>query len=308
LFTIGVYYFILLAALTGWLFRGRRRQWKMGAVIALCLIWSAHWLWERPATRLTVLPEDGGQAVYLRGPGRGNGWLVDCGDISSVDALLKPYLRAQGVNRLPNFLLTQGEADFTEGAQLASDLFRPRNIYVPSIHYLSSDYNKFLAAAKTNSAFRPRVHPGDQLGPFTAFFPEGAGLVKAEDKPMLLRAEINGTRVLLLPDLSHAGQNALLNGDTNNLRADIVVAGVPEDGEPLGDTFLDFVQPRAVIIADSDFSARHHASQELRDRLAQRNVPVFYTGDTQSVTITIRPGSWKIKAMDGTGAAGAGPQ
>ena len=304
LFTIGVYYFILLAALTSWLFQGRRK-WKISVVIALCLIWSAHWLWERPATRLTVLPVDGGHAVYARGPGRGNGWLIDCGGISSVDGLLKPYLRAQGVNRLPHFLLTHGEADFSGGAQLTCDLFRPRNIYVSSTRFLSPDYNKFLlAAAKTNSALRPPVHPGDQLGPFTAFFPGATRPTKAEDKPMLLRAEINGTRVLLLADLSHAGQNALLNSDTNSVRADIVVAGVPEDGEPLGEALLDFVQPRVIVIADSEFPDQSHASQELRDRLTQRNVPVFYTSDMRAVTITIRPGSWQVEAMDGTRASG----
>ena len=305
LFTIGVYYFILLAALTGWLFQGRRRKWKISVVVVLCLVWSAHWLWERPSTRLTELPVEGGHAVYARGPGRRNGWLIDCGSSNSVDALLKPYLRAQGVNRLPNFLLTHGEADFSNGAQLATDLFRPRNIYVGSVHYRSPDYNKFLAAARTNSALRPPVHSGDQLGPFAAFFPAAAArMVKADDRPMVLRAEINGTRVLLLSDLGHAGQNALLNSDTNSVRADIVVAGVPDDDEPLGDAFLDFVQPRVIVIADSEIPAQLHASEELRDRLAQRNVSVFYTSDMRSVTITIRPGSWKVEAMDGTRASG----
>jgi competence protein ComEC len=309
LFTIGVYYFILLAALTGWLFQGRRRKWKIGAVIVLCVIWSAHWPWERPATRLTVLPVDGGHAVYLRGPGQGNGWLVDCGGESSVDKLLKPYLRAQGVNRLPNFLLTHGESFYSGGAQLACDLFRPRNIYVSSVHFLSSDYNTFLRGVHTNSALRPPVRDGDQLGPFTAFTPEAtARVVKADDRPMLLRAEINGIRVLLLSDLGHPGQNALLNGDTNNLRADIVVAGVPDDGEPLGDAFLDFVQPRVIVIADSDFPAKKKASPDLKDRLAQRNVPVFYTSEMRSVTITIRPGSWQVEAMDGTRAFGTSPK
>jgi beta-lactamase superfamily II metal-dependent hydrolase len=270
----------------------------------LCVIWSAIWLWERPVTRLTVLPVDGGHAVYLRGPGRGNGWLVDCGGKPSVDSLLKPYLRAQGVNRLPNFLLTHGESDFSDGAPLVCDLFRPRNIYVSQTHFLSSDYNTFLRAIRTNSVLRPPVRSDDQFGPFTAFFPAGARLPKADDRPMLLRADINGTRVLLLSDLSHAGQNALLNGDTNNLRADIVVAGVPGDGEPLDDAFLDFVQPRVIIIADSDVPVRRHAASDLKVRLAQRKVPVFYTSEMRSVTIAIRPGSWKVEAMDGTRASG----
>jgi competence protein ComEC len=304
-FTIGLYYFILLGALTGWLFQGRRRSWKIGAVIALCAIWCAQWLWERPATRLTILPVEGGHAVYERGPGWSNEWLIDCGGESSVDNLIKPYLRAQGVNRLPHFLVTHGESYFSGGAPLVCDLFRPRNIYVSPVHFLSPDYNKFLAAARTNSALQPPVHAGDQLGPFTAFFPGASSRrVKTEDNPIVLRADINGIRVLLLSDLSHAGQNALLDGDTNSVRADIVVAGVPKDGEPLGDAFLDLVQPRVIVIADSEFPVDREASPKLRERLAQRNVPVFYTSEMQSVTITIRPGAWKVESMDGTKASG----
>ncbi len=305
LFTIALYYFILLGALTGWLFQGRRRRWKIGGMLTLCGIWCALWLWERPATRLTVLADDGGHAVHVRGPGLGNEWLIDCGGDSAADSLMKPYLRAQGVNRLSHFLLTHGEGRFTGGAQEVCDLFQPRNIYVSPVHSLSSDYNEFLLAVQTNSALRRTVRPGDQLGPFIALFPGTDALrSRADDNPIVLRAEINGTRVLLLSDLSHAGQNALLNTDANSVRADIVVAGMPEHSEPLGDGFLDFVQPRVIVIADSDFPADHKASRDLKERLARRNVPVFYTSDMDAVTVTIRPGSWEVRAMNGTRAAG----
>jgi competence protein ComEC len=307
LFTIGVYYFILLAALTGWLFAGRRRRWKMGAVILLCLIWCGQWLWERPATRLTVLPTEGGHAIYARGPGWNNDWLIDCGGDYTVDNLIKPYLRAQGVNRLSHFVVTHGESDFSGGAQMACDLFRPRKIYISRAHFFSPDYNDFLAAMRTNSPLQPRVRPGDQLGQFAVLFPGSAArLRKTADHPMVLLAEINGIRLLLLSDLSHAGQNALLDGDTNSVRADIVVAGVPEAGEPLDDALLDAIQPRVIVIADSELPPGREASSELRERLALRNIPVFYTSRMRSVNITIRPGSWSVAAMDGTRASSSG--
>ena len=304
LFTIALYYFILLGTLTGWLFVGHRR-WKIGTITVLCGVWCGLWLWQRPATRMTILPLEGGYAVHARGPGWNNDWLVDCGSEWSVDNVMKPWLRAQGVNRLSHFLVTHGESCYTGGAQLAGDLFQPENIYLGPVHFRSHDYDEFVDAMQTNSALRPTVRPGAQVGAFTAFFPDAdAQLSRTEDNPMVLRAEINGVRVLLLSDLSHAGQNALLNTDTNSVRADIVVAGVPEKSEPLGDAFLDFVQPHVIVIADSDDPPARRASGKLKDRLAQRNVPVFYTGDMDAVTITLRPGRWTVKAMDGTEASG----
>ncbi len=44
LFTIGVYYLILITVLTGWLFKGNRRGWKIGGVVVLALIWCVLWI------------------------------------------------------------------------------------------------------------------------------------------------------------------------------------------------------------------------------------------------------------------------
>ncbi len=120
-----------------------------------------------------------------------------------------------------------------------------------------------------------------------------------EDVPLVLRGEINGTRILLLSNLSHAGQNELLDR-AENLRADIVVAGLPNAGEPLGDRLLDAIQPGLVIIADAEYPASKRAGAKLRERLERRNIPILCTHETKAVTLTLRSNHWKLSAMDGT--------
>jgi competence protein ComEC len=301
LFTIGVYYFLLLGALTGWLFQGRRRRWKIGGAAALCAVWCAIQLWERPASHLTVLPLEQGHAVYASGPGWHNDWLVDCGDVNLADSVTKPFLRAQGVNRLSHFVVSHAEDESMGGAPLICREFRPRNIYVSPLHFESDSYGPFIESFKTNHLHPQMLQSGGELGPFVAVVPPVEGQrAKADDAPVVLRAEIERVRVLFVPNLSHAGQNALLNSDTNFVRADIVVAGMPSKSEPLSDAFLDFVRPRVIVIANSGASADSPASRALKARLAERNLPVFYTGETRAVTITIRPGRWEVRAMDGS--------
>jgi beta-lactamase superfamily II metal-dependent hydrolase len=53
----------------------------------------------RAETKLTVLPLNGGHAVFVDAPGRKNDWLVNCGNDRAVGFTLKPFLRGQGVNR-----------------------------------------------------------------------------------------------------------------------------------------------------------------------------------------------------------------
>ena len=86
---------------------------------------------------------------------------------------------------------------------------------------------------------------------------------------------------------------------TNDLRADIVIAGLPNEGEPLGDELLDAIRPRVIVVADSEFPATRRAGSELKERLAGRNVPVIYTRTAGAVTILARPDGWELRTMDG---------
>ena len=299
-FTIVLYYLILLTVLTGWLFKGKQRKWKIGGVLVLMLVWCGIWLHGRPVTRLTILPLSGGHAVYLQGPGRTNEWLVDCGSESSVDQVVKPYLRAQGVNRLANFLLTHGEINYTGGAQSIHQVFHPANLYAGAQHFRSPAYNEFQAATRGESVWRKPLSAGDAAGPFSILHPgPDDHFSKGEDNTLVLRAEINRTKILLLSDLGRAGQNALLNRGID-LHADVVVSGLPVEGEPLSDTLLQAIQPRVVIIADAEFPATRKAGDRLRERLARSGIPVIYTRAANAVTIEIRDGDWKLHAMDGT--------
>ena len=109
LFTTCLYYFVLLALVTGWLFQPKLRRCKF-AVLGLLL---ACWCWqcwhECSVTRLSILPANGALAIYFDAPGSKSDLLIDCGSSNSVAFVTKPFLRAQGVNGLPWLLLTHGD-------------------------------------------------------------------------------------------------------------------------------------------------------------------------------------------------------
>ena len=304
LFTIGLYYLILITMLTGWLFQGHRRVWKISVLTLLTLVWCGLWLWERPVTRLTILPLNGGHAVYLQPAGDWHDWLIDCGNDSAVDNVVKPFLQAQGVNRLSNLLLTHGEINYSGGAESLTYLFHPKNIYTSPIRFRSPDYRTFVALVKGDPAWRAPIKAGDQAGPWTVLYPPAqTTFTKANDNTLVLRAEINGLRILLLSDLSHTGQNALL-ANPPDLHADIVIAGMTGDSEPLSDPLLDAIHPQAIILADSPQPANKRAGAKLKQRLARRNIPTLYTTTTEAITIAIRPQTWTLTAMDGTEISG----
>ena len=307
LFTSVLYYAILLGVCTGWLFRPKLRAWRIAAVVAGLCLWSAQYWLARSVTRLTILPASGGMAVFFDAPGTANDLLVDCGATNSFEFLTQPFLRAQGVNRLPALVLTHGDLRHVGGAELVANSFSLQKLCVSPVRFRSPVYRRILKARESTPEKLRTISRNDRIGCWTVLHPEPEDrFSQADDNALVLSGVICGQRVLLLSDLGRPGQDALLER-TPDLRADLVVTGLPVQLEALSDALLDAIQPRVIIVADSDFPAAERASPKLRERLARRKVPVLYTRATGSATVEWRQGNWEVRTMSGIRIDGRNP-
>jgi len=299
LFTSVLYYALLLAALTGWLFKPRLRAYRITLAVVPVLCWCWHCGRECAVTRLTILPANGGFAVYSDSFGTQNDLLVDCGNTNSVALVTKPFLRAQGVNRLSRLVLTHGDLRHVGGAEIVEDLFSVKRVCASPVRFRSPAYRRIMADVGQTSGRLEQVSRGSRLGAWTVLHPEPTDrFPQADDNALVLAGTFGGARVLLLSDLGRPGQDALLER-TSDLRADIVVTGLPSASEALCDPLLDAIQPRAIIVADSEFQASERASPKLCERLAQRNVLVVYTRSSGAATIEFRGQGWNLRTMSG---------
>jgi competence protein ComEC len=294
LFTSGLYYLILVAVFTGWLFKTRWRAWKIAGLVLLSCLWCVQWLHERSAARLTVLPLNGGSAVFFDAPGGKDDLLIDCGNTNSVEYVMKPFLRAQGVNHLPCLALTHGVLRSVGGVGLLRALVPVGQIATSSARFRSPTYRRIIGDLQRTPARWREVNRGDQIGNWTVLHPDRDDhFPQADDNALVLRGEFEGTRILLLSDLGRPGQAALLDRGAD-LRADIVVSGLPDQTEALSDGLIDAIHPRLIIIADSEYPAAKRAGATLQTRLGQRGIPVIYTRDAGAVKITLRRDRWEV--------------
>ena len=292
LFSTALYYAILLAVFTGWLFKPKWRVWKISGLVLLSALWCVQWQRENSVTRLTVLPLSGGSAVYFDAPGGKNNLLVDCGNSNSVQSVMKPFLRAQGVNDLPHLALTHGDLRHVGGVKLLATLFPIGQLTTSSVNFRSAVYRSALAEF---SGHHQKINRGDRCAAWSVLHPDPDGAFpEADDNALVLRGEFSGTRLLLLSDLGRPGQNKLLE-HAAELRADIVVACLPEQDEPLSNELLAAIQPQLIIVTDSEFPAIKRAGLELRERLARRGVPVIFTRDAGGVEIILTHNHWRAR-------------
>lgn len=295
--SIALYYAALMVVLSGFL---KTRQRQISAAVILMVIaglYLARWENARAETDLTVLPLSGGHAVFLNG--RQDQWLVDCGNDDAVNFTIKPFLRAQGVNKISRLVLTEGDAKNCGGAQSLDGLFGIAELWTSPIHFRSAVYNKNIQSFEKPPSRHKMFSSPDTNGSWQVLWPPSTNnFARADDNALVLRGNFSGTRILLLSDLSRMGQSALLAG-TNDLQADIVIAGLPNEGEPLDDALADAIRPKVIVIADSEFPPMRRASHHLKERLGQKEIPVLYTRESGAVKIAMNGSGWKIQAMDG---------
>ncbi|HEY3761748.1 MAG TPA: ComEC/Rec2 family competence protein [Verrucomicrobiae bacterium] len=294
--SVGIYYGAVIAIASGWL-KTRRRQ-IVGAMALLLIAAFLFLRWElsRGETVITVLPLNGGHAVFVQGRGSDDDWLIDCGNEEAVTYTMKDFLRANGMTHIHRLALTDGISRNCGGAIALRDLFGVDELCTSAGHFRSAVYNGIVAQFQTN---HETFTTGAQYGHWQALWPTPTSqFSRADDGALVLMGNFAKAKILLLSDLGTNGQNGLL-ATTNDLRADIVVTGLPDQGDPLTDRLLDTIQPKAIIVVDSDTQFAKHVSPYLRDRLAERNIPVIYTRNSGAAKIIVSDSGWKLQTIGG---------
>ncbi len=295
-----LFYLVLGSVLNGTLLAARWRIWTCAGLFSAALAWTIVTTRARDETQVTVLPVRGG-ALFINAPGRANDMLVDCGDAAAFPSAIKPFLRVQGVNRLPSMLLTHGDVAHAGGAEAVREHFRVQQILVNGAPFRSRVYQDFLERLSQRKIECRRVHRGNRIGLWTVLHPAPEDRSsQGANNAIVLSASLHGVRVLFVSDLGRTGQTLLLNREAD-LKADILIAGLSTGDNVLGPSLLDAVRPQMLIVACPEFPATAAPSRALRQRLAGLGIPVVYTSDSGAAVLRFGKGGWKWSTSEQKG-------
>ena len=277
------YYVGAIAALKGQL----RVAVAAFAVVVAIPLWR-----EVTTTSVTLLPGSG--VVFIDAPWWKNDLLIDCGREREVATIVKPFLRSRGVDRLPAVLLTHGDVAHVEGYSRLVQDFEPQITFTSAARSRSKKYREILASLDATPNKRRIVGARDVIAGWQVLHPpSGADFARADDEAVVLSGAIANRRIVLLSDLGRLGQQSLV-ASGQNLKSDVVVAGIPTDGQPLRQELMDLLQPKLILVGGNDAKAQ----RALRD-LRTRATNIVTTLDERAVTITAHRGKVLVETMSG---------
>ncbi len=286
-FLVAAYYGMLAALVLGW-----RMRFKVGwAAVFLAAAAGAFWK-EQGMTRITALPGTG--VIFVDAPGNKNDFLVDCGRDREAAALVKPFLRSQGVDRLAGILLTHGDVAHCEGYERLAKEFDVEMTFTSAARSRSPKYREVIRMLEEVPRKWRKAAAGDEVMGWTVMHPQAGGdFGKADDEAVVLRRRLEGRDVILLSELGRDGQQKMLESG-RELRSAVAVGGAPTDGAIARPELMAQIAPEVFVLTGHDAKAQR-AEEDLRDR-GERTLT---TREGPAVTITAREGRVTLETMAG---------
>lgn len=273
------------------------RKYSCALVIAaLSVFWLGSVYAGRPQAMLTVLPCAGNPVLVEEG----RELLIDCSSERDADYMLKRFLRGKGHGSLDGLAITHGDAQVVGGFELLRREFRPEVVFTSGVKMRSPGYRKAVGELEKEQNRWRKVATGDLVEGWRVLHPAGVerGFPRADDNAMVLKKRIGAWTVLHLSELGTLGQERLLAAG-ESLRADVVIAGMPEQGEPLSPALLEAIRPKVIVLGTAEYPYKSQGTSELRKRLEESGATVFYMNETQAVTVSVRANGCLVTSMAG---------
>ncbi len=274
--------------------RARRLRW--GAVMAGSVL--AVGLAARNSDQtviLTALNVGNGSAVFLDLPGERHDTLVDCGSARMAEAISKPFLRAQGCDRIETLLLTHPDASHVAGVGVIRDAFRPRRIYDNGNTRWTRTAEGCVppyAALRLVAGASVPLAEGVELRVLHP--PAGKLPARGDDAALVLQLRAGIHRVLLMSDTSEAVERRLL-AERTDVRSDVLIRGMPSRGDCCTDEFLDAAAARWVVITSGIYPPEQRPTAALLERVHQHGARLLRTDEDGAVTVRLTPDEMAVK-------------
>jgi competence protein ComEC len=256
-------------------------------------------LWSAKKEReLTVSYLDVGQgaATLVQLPD-GTDILIDGGGYQSEQFdtgqnLIGPFLWHKRIWRLHDLIITHPHLDHYSGLPFITERFRPRRVIVNGEAGEDSSYASLLHLAEQKGATLHTAHSGELIHrghdfTFTCLGMNGLPIINApplttNDRSLVFRLQSGEHSFLFPADIGLASEHLLIRNNLN-LRADVLLAPHHGSLSSTGQTFLEQVNPKLIVVSASQRRRGFLPAPEHLQQWHQKKIPVLVTGQDGTI-------------------------
>lgn len=280
------------------------RLWLAVGVLGSGLMVGTRWYQSR-SWEAVLLPSREAVVLWSRDPGSGIGWLVNCGNASDVEFVVKPFLRAQGQNRVSAVGVSPALAAYGGGLPAIVEGFRPSRVLTAEGVVRSRVIREVLADSEKRGIAVERLGRGSTVGVWRVLHPAAADrFPRAAEAAWVLWGQWRGVDVLWVGGLGRDGLKVLLEREPGLRAHGLILGGTSLDPGIVGD-LLQRTGPQWVLFADGLPGRPVRESRGVRAELARYGVPFWCTSEVGAVCLQVDRRRWTLRSV--RGELGSGP-
>jgi competence protein ComEC len=262
----------------------RIRYWRpAGAVLILPVLLSQPESPVEGAFELTALDVGQGLAVVVTTHSRT--LVYDTGArfserLDSGEAVLLPFLRHRGIDRIDRLVISHGDGDHIGGAATLMDAY-------PGTPVLGQGIDQLGAPSKQACRAGQRWEWDGVV--FTVLHPDDGVYSASNNRSCVLKIDAAGGSVLLAGDIEKKVEARLVREVPDELEADVLIA--PHHGSNTSSTtrFIEAVSPRSVIFAAGYRNRYHFPTRKVVERYLAQGARMHTTGLSGAIRVVVDP-------------------
>lgn len=248
---------------------------------------------------ITFLSVGEADSILIRS--NGETALIDTATAQNSNAVYSKLksIEARGIDLM---VLTHCHEDHYGGAEMLSQKFRVLNLITPEIASSKEDVSsiKRVMANVLNingNCYTAKAGMNSKVGDFEITVLSAPYTQKSEnDRSIILMAEIDDVKFLLMADAGKSAQKALLK-ENLNLDCDVLKLGHHGSADSTSEELLSACTPQYAVISCGVNNQYNHPDEETLNRLEECNASIYRTDLMGDVTFIVDDGNIKINTQ-----------
>ena len=231
---------------------------------------------------------DVGQGLSVLINADGRFMLYDGGD-RTASSFVVAYLKEKGVAKLDYMVDSHYDADHLNGLVGALNVFNTDMILGPGYETDTKIYKSFTDTVQRMKKEVVHPQPGERYplggGYFEILSPLSAQYDDVNNYSIAIRLVYGDTSILLAGDAEQESEQEMTEY-WPDLKADVLCVGHHGSPTSTGEAFLDSVNPSIAVISCGRDNSYGHPGKAVLERLDSRNITVFRTDESGTITLT----------------------
>ncbi len=208
-----------------------------------------------------------GDSIFIRYPYSGEVLLIDTGPEKSEKELID-FLKYKGVRTIDKVILTHNHSDHVANINAVNDNFNIKDIYMP----ITKDYtNKNVTFLESGDHININGNNIEILSP------DSVSDNKNEESISFI-LELGNKKWFFGGDMEEVNEQVLIDKNYD-LDVDYLKASHHGSNTSTSKMFLDYLDPKYVIISCGKNNMYHHPSNEVIELLKQEDIPYHITSE-----------------------------